>query len=142
MNQPVLQASPYRAAQVVHFGLVLGVVMIVLIFAVVRPALALEQMGELTTVFRIVAVLLLFVTVVVMRLVKGQIEPIRSRDDRDAWWQATLPKAIVVWALADGAAMAGSVFWLLTGDYVILAVVTGVSLALLVMHRPAVLEET
>jgi hypothetical protein len=31
---------------------------------------------------------------------------------------------------------------LLTGDYVILAVVTGVALALLVMHRPAVLEET
>lgn len=141
MRQPVLQASPYRAAQLVHFGLVLGIVMIVLVFAFVRPALGVEQMDELTAVFRIVAVLLLFVTVVVMRLVRGQIEPIRSRDDRDAWWQATLPKAIVVWALADGAAMAGAVFWLLTGDYVILAVVTGVALALLVMQRPAVLAE-
>jgi hypothetical protein len=46
-----------------------------------------------------------------------------------------------VWALADGTAMAGAVFWLLTGDYVILAIVAGVALALLVMHRPAVLEE-
>lgn len=142
MTQPVLQPSPYRAAQVVHFGMVLGVVIIVLVFTVMRPALAVERMGELTTVFRIVALLALFLTVIVMRLVKAQIEPIRSRDDRDAWWQAVLPKAIVVWALADGAAMLGAVFWLLTGDYLILAVVTGVALAMLVLHRPAVLMET
>ena len=141
MSQPVLHASAYTAARLVHFGLVLGVVMIVLVFNVVRPALGLEPSSELTTVFRIVAVLLLFLTVVLMRLVKGQIEPIRSSDERDAWWGANLPKAIVVWALADGAAMAGAVFWLLTGDWVILAVVTGVALALLVMHRPAVLME-
>jgi hypothetical protein len=141
MSRPVLQASPYRAAQIVHFGLVLGVVMIALVFAVVRPALGIEPMGQLTTVLRIVAVLLLFATVVVMRLVRSRIEPIRSRDDQEAWWLATLPKAIVVWATADGAATAGAVFWLLTGDYMILAVVTGVALALLVMHRPAVLEE-
>lgn len=142
MSQPVLQASPYRAAQLVHFGLVLGIVMIVLVFTLVRPALGLARMDELTTVFRLVAILLLFVTVVVMRLARSRIEPIRSRDERDAWWQANLAKTIVVWALADGAAMLGAVFWLLTGDYVILSVVTGVALALLVMHRPAVLEET
>jgi hypothetical protein len=141
MSQPVLQASPYRAARLVHFGLVLGVVMIVLVFAIVRPALGIEAMDQLTTVLRIVAVLLLFASVVVMRLARSRIEPIRSRDDREAWWLASLPKAIVVWALADGTATAGAVFWLLTGDYVILAVVTGVALALLVMHRPAVLEE-
>jgi hypothetical protein len=70
----VLQASPYRAARLVHFGLVLGVVMIVLVFAVVRPALGVEVMDQLTTVLRIVAVLLLFATVVVMRLVRSQIE--------------------------------------------------------------------
>jgi hypothetical protein len=140
VSRPVLQASLYRAAQLVHFGLVLGIVMIVLLFSFVRPALGVEQMDELTTVFRIVAILLLFVTVMAMRLARSRIEPIRSRDERDIWWQANLPKAIVVWALADGAAIVGAVFWLLTGDYVILAVVTGVALALLLMHRPALME--
>jgi hypothetical protein len=124
----------------VHFGLVLGIGMIVLVFSFMRPALGVEQMDELTTVFRLVAIALLFVTVLAMRLTRSRIEPIRSRDERDAWWQANLPKVIVVWALADGAAMVGAVFWLLTGDYVILAVVTGVALALLLMHRPALME--
>lgn len=140
MSQPVLQVSPYRVAQTAHLGLVLGVVIIVLTFAIARPTLGEEPTAELTTAFRIASVALMFVTVVAMRLVRARIEPIRSRDDRDAWWQVNLPKAIIVWALADGAAMVGSVFWLLTGDYVILAVVTGVALALLVMHRPAVME--
>ena len=140
MNQPVLQTSLYRAAQLVHFGLVLGIAMIVLVFSVVRPVLGVEQMDDLTTVFRLVAILLLFLTVILMRLFRSRIEPIRSRDERDAWWRANLPKVIIVWALADGAAMVGAVFWLLTGDYVILAVVTGVALALLVMHRPALME--
>jgi hypothetical protein len=31
------------------------------------------------------------------------------------------------------------VFWVVTGDFVILAVVTGVSLALMVLSRPAAL---
>ncbi len=110
-----------------HFGLVLGIGMIVLVFSFMRPALGVEQMDELTTVFRLIAIALLFVTVLAMRLTRSRIEPIRSRDERDAWWQANLPKVIVVWALADGAAMVGAVFWLLTGDYVILAVVTGVA---------------
>ncbi len=141
MPQPVLQPSAERAAKLVHFGLVVGVVMIVLVFNFIRPAMGVEPPTELTTVLRIVAIGLLFLTVVVMRLVSGQIEPASTSDDRDAWWQVNLPKAMIVWALADGAATAGAVFWLLTGDYVLLAVVTGVALVLLVMHRPGVLIE-
>jgi hypothetical protein len=50
-----------------------------------------------------------------------------------------MARAMVVWAVAEGAALAGAMFWLLTGDFVILAVVTGVALVLLAANRPGAL---
>jgi hypothetical protein len=115
-QEPQLQLTE-RSAGVVHKLLVVAVVMMVLVIAALRPAFGFESAGQLTTVFRVAAV----------------------GDDRDAWWRANFPRAIVVWALAEGSALAGTVFWVVTGDFVILAVVTGVSLALMVLSRPAAL---
>jgi hypothetical protein len=137
-QEPQLQLTE-RSAGVVHKLLVVAVVMMVLVIAALRPAFGFESAGQLTTVFRVAAVGVLLVSVFAMRVVRSGMAPVGRSDDRDAWWRANFPRAIVVWALAEGSALAGTVFWVVTGDFVILAVVTGVSLALMVLSRPAAL---
>ena len=137
-REPQLQLTE-RSARIVHRLLVLGVALMVLVIAGLRPAFGFESMGQLTTVFRVAAVGVLLLSVIAMRIVRGSMDPVGQGDDRDGWWRANFPRAIVVWALAEGSALAGAVFWVVTGDFVILAAVTGVSLALLVWNRPGVL---
>ena len=119
--------------------MVFAVALMVLVIAGLRPALGFESMGQLTIVFRVAAVGVLLLSVMAMRIVRGSMDPVGHREDRDAWWRANFPRAIVVWALAEGSALAGAVFWVVTGDFAILAAVTGVSLALMVWNRPGVL---
>ena len=135
---PQLQLTE-RSARVVHKLMVFAVALMVLVIAGLRPAFGFESMGQLTIVFRVVAVGVLLLSMIAMRVVRGSMNPVGRGDDRDAWWRANFPRAIVVWALAEGSALAGAVFWVVTGDFAILAAVTGVSLALLVWNRPGVL---
>ena len=137
-REPQLQLTE-RSARIVHKLMVIAVVMMVLVIAALRPAFGFESMGQLTIVFRVVAVGVLLLSVIAMRIVRGSMDPVGHREDRDAWWRANFPRAIVVWALAEGSALAGAVFWVVTGDFAILAAVTGVSLALMAWNRPGVL---
>ncbi len=137
-REPQLQLTE-RAARIVHTLLVFAVALMVLVIAGLRPAFGFESMGQLITVFRVAAVGVLLLSVIAMRIVRGGMDPVGRSDDHDGWWRVNFPRAIVVWALAEGSALAGAVFWVITGDFVILAVVTGVSLALLVLNRPATL---
>lgn len=137
-REPQLQLTE-RSARVVHKLMVFAVALMVLVIAGLRPALGFESMGQLTIVFRVAAVGVLLLSVMAMRIVRGSMDPVGHREDRDAWWRANFPRAIVVWALAEGSALAGAVFWVVTGDFAILAAVTGVSLALMVWNRPGVL---
>ena len=135
---PQLQLTE-RSARIVHKLMVIAVVMMVLLIAALRPAFGFESVGQLTTVFRVAAAGVLLLSVIAMRVVRGSMDPVGHREDRDAWWRANFPRAIVVWALAEGSALAGAVFWVVTGDFAILAAVTGVSLALMAWNRPGVL---
>ena len=137
-REPQLQLTE-RSARIVHTLLVFCVALMVLVIAGLRPAFGFESMGQLTIVFRVAAVGVLLLSMIAMRVVRGSMNPVGRGDDRDAWWRANFPRAIVVWALAEGSALAGAVFWVVTGDFAILAAVTGVSLALLVWNRPGVL---
>lgn len=137
-REPQLRLTE-RTARIVHAGIVGGVAIMILVIAALRTTLSLDPFDQLTTVFRVVAVGVLLVSVFVMRAVRSSVEPVAPRGDRDAWWRANMARAMVVWAVAEGAALAGAMFWLLTGDFVILVVVTGVSLALLAANRPGAL---
>jgi hypothetical protein len=119
--------------------LVFAVALMVLVIAALRPAFGFDPMHQLTLAFRVAAAGVLLMSVIAMRIVRGGMEPAGRSDDSDAWWRANFPRAVVVWALAEGSALAGAVFWVVTGDFAILAGVTGVSLGLLVWNRPAVL---
>lgn len=135
--QPVVLASP----RLLHAMLVAGVVIIMVVLGVVRAASALDPLTSLIPYFRLAAMGVLIASYVVMRILRLRIEPRRATEDRRHWWQRHLTTALAVWALAEGAAMVGAVFWFLTGDTIILVGVAGLALTLLVMNRPGRLEE-
>jgi hypothetical protein len=104
-----------RSARIVHAGMLGGVAIMILVITALRTTLSLDPFDQLTTVFRGVAVGVLVLAVFVMRTVRSSMELIEPRGDRDAWWRANMARAMVVWAVAEGAALAGAMFWLLTG---------------------------
>ncbi len=91
-------------------------------------------------IFRVVAALELGLAVVVAQVMKTRIARLDPSGDRDAWWMSHAGRVLIVWAMIEGSAVLGAVFWFLTGDGVILAGVSAVALALLVMNRPARLQ--
>jgi hypothetical protein len=132
-------ATPRRIAMLLHMAMVGAVIVMVVALAVLRSTLELPTIPELVAALRIATVGVILVTVLVLRLVRSRIEPPPRSGERDAWWQASLPRALAVWALAEGMGIVGAVFFLLSGDMVVLAVLAAVSLALLVLNRPSVL---
>lgn len=130
-----------RRLSVVHSALVVGVVVIMLVFGVVRELATFQSAPELLTVFRIVAFAELAAVVLVARVLWGRVSPLREAANVVQWWSGQAGRLIIVWSLAEGAAMLGGVLWLLTGDRLILVGVTGVALALLVMYRPSRVAE-
>lgn len=66
--------------------------------------------------------------------------PARGTASAEAWWTAQLPRVVALWALAEGAAMLGTVVYLVTGAPVALAG-AGAGLALLAFNTPSMLVE-
>jgi len=72
--------------------------------------------------------------------VRSRIEPPGSGMAEDAWWSQQLPRALVVWALIEGASMFGAAVFLISGAYLPLAP-TVLGLLLLALMAPARLAE-
>jgi len=130
-----------QAATVIHTAMVAGVVMIVVMFAVVRQVSQPEPLTALLWVLRLIALANVVGVMVLARIFRSQLGRLETADNEDAWWRANSIPVLVVWALAEGAAFLGAVFWLLTGDMLILVGVSAVSLMVLVANRPAALAE-
>ena len=118
--------------------MVAGVVAIALAFGFVREVAPPDPLN-IVLVLRLVAFAEVVGMLVLWRVLRGGMQPLRGGRDEDAWWQVNGPRAFVVWALAEGSATVGAVFWYLTGDALILVGVLGVSLLVLVVNRPGVL---
>lgn len=137
MTQPTSVPTPERTFSLLHIIMVAGVATLVLILAIVRSMVPYDPMTDLVPVLRIVAGVLLVAAYVVMRVFRADIVPLVPGGDRRAWWRQQGTKALIIWVLAEGAAMIGTVFWFITGDLALLVGVAGVALVLLVMNRPA-----
>jgi hypothetical protein len=128
------------AARILHAALIVAVVVLLVALALVRESAALDALAVPLTALRIAAFALLLGTLVGQRLLRAGLPPPRRGADAAAWWQAHGPRVLAIWALSDGLATAGAVFWFLTGDVVVLAIGAGVGLFLLVTARPAGFE--
>lgn len=139
MTQPVLLQFTRRTATLIHVAMVTGVVLIIVVFVFLRQAIELDPYRDLVLVFRIVALAELVFAAIFIRVVRHRMAPFEPGGDEVVWWRTHLGQAVIVWALAEGAALLGAIFWFLTADVALLVGVAGVALALLVLNHPRAL---
>ncbi|HEX9580469.1 MAG TPA: hypothetical protein VF970_05120 [Gemmatimonadales bacterium] len=140
MNQPGARSPAERAYGVVHTGLVAGVVIFGLLAVLLAQRSAPPLVG-LRLPLRVAGLLELAFLIVAGTLVRRTVVPPARGADRHAWWMTTGPRVILLWALAEGTALLGCVFWYLSRDPVLFAALTGVGLAVLVWSGPGRMTE-
>lgn len=129
-----------RGARILHTALVVAVIGLLVALALIRDAAGMEAVELPAGALRIAVFAMLIGALVGQRLLRAGVSPPSRGTDAGEWWQAHGPRILTIWALCDGLATAGAVFWFLTGDFVVLAIGTGVGLFLMVTARPAGFE--
>ena len=85
---------------------------------------------------RIFGLVLLVSGFLAIGMLSGGIPP-RSPDVHPlVWWKANSVRAVGTWAAAEGMAIAGGAFWLLSGDVILYGCLVGGGLVLLLLNRP------
>jgi hypothetical protein len=133
-------APAAQVARVVHTGLLIAVVVTALVLMGVRVAVDGRVSAAAVIVLRIVAAFVLVVVATGVQLVKARLPRVGSEADPGLWWVSALPRAIAVWALAEGATVIGGVLWLVSGDVALFVVLLGAGLVVLALNRPGRLE--
>ena len=125
--------------RVIHGALVVSVLLVVgvlFLLGRVAPGAVVDLGVPLRTVGFVAGVGAVLAFVVL----RGRIQPAEADDAAAAG--RTFVAAVVLWALLEGLATLGAVFWYLTGELVLLATPTGVGLVLLIAARPGSLLES
>lgn len=129
--------SRSRQARVLHAAVMVSALTATLVLAALRTIGA-GPIGAPPPVppgiMRVAAIVLLAGATVVLRLLRATFPPLQG--DGDAWWPANLGRAVAIWALADGAAIAGGVAFLLVGDGLVLALAVAWAVAMFVRYTP------
>jgi hypothetical protein len=142
-QSPVL--SPEKAgtiARVIHGAISGGLVLVFAVFVYLQRQLAIEFPAEGARVVRIAGYTLLAAAILGAQFLRGRLTSPRSGEDLSGWWTLNLPKAVVVWALAEGGGLGTIVLGWVIGDTTLLALGGAVALALLFVSRPSRLERT
>jgi hypothetical protein len=130
-----------RVARIAHAALLGGAAATTVLLSVVRGVVIAPVTAAPIDVLRWVTLGVFVANVVAAQVFRGRIPPLAPGVDEAAWWTQHLAKAIVVWALLEGAALFGAVIHFATGDWVPLGI-AAVGLVLLWVVRPARLVET
>ncbi|MGD8699370.1 MAG: hypothetical protein PVJ43_08775 [Gemmatimonadales bacterium] len=124
-------------ARVIHAAISGGVVIVFAVFLYLRNQSSLQLASEAGQTLRIVGYLLLAGGVLASGMLRGRVAPRRRGADLDEWWTNNLPRAVIVWAVAEGGGLAAMVMGWLTGDTTLLALGAALPLALLFTSRPS-----
>lgn len=134
---PVLQASP----RILHAALFAGALFMTPLTALLRWIAPLAHVeGRAAVVLRFIAIATLMAQAVVVRAVRMRIGSLPPEDSEDTWWNIYLPHCLLIWGLGVSLATLGSVFFFLTGDFLMLGVAGG-GLVLLFLSNPTRLME-
>jgi hypothetical protein len=142
MNEQRPGVDPAKAtmtARIIHAAISSGVVLLFAVFLFLRGSANLDAAGS-GRLLRIVGYVVLAGGVLASGMLRGRIARRRRGADLAEWWSQSLPKAIVTWAIAEGAGLAAMVMGWLIGDTTLLALGAAVSLALLFASRPTRLQ--
>lgn len=132
IDQPISQ----RVAKVVHAGLMGGVFLFVGVLAAMRQAVDVSLPADVAEIIRYVGLGQLFVIGILVGKLRRRIPLLQGGEAPALWWAANGSRVVITWATAEGTAIIGGVFWLLTGDPVML-VVSLAAAVLLFRLRPA-----
>jgi hypothetical protein len=135
----MIEPAQRRVATIVHAALTLGVITFGVIAIVLLPSTGAPLASDAAQLFRVVAIVLAGGGLMAVNVLRQRIRPPGPQAGA-AEWTAAFGRAIVVWGVAEGVALVGTVFWLVVHDAVVLLPV-GVGLVLLVWTRPSVLLE-
>ena len=124
-------------ARVIHAAISSGVVIFFAVFLYLRYQSSLQDPVEAGQTLRIVGYLVLAGGVLASGILRGRIAPRRRGADLAEWWSQNFPKAVVVWAAAEGGGLAAMVMGWLIGDTTLLALGAALPLALLFTGRPS-----
>lgn len=126
-----------RVASIIHAALTLGVITFAVVAAVLHETNPTPYVSEGLPALRLVAIGLAAGGFVAVNLLRQRVSAPRA-DSGAVEWQAVMGRAVMVWAVAEATALAGTVLWLVTRDALVLLPLL-VGLVLLAWHRPAVL---
>lgn len=127
-------------ARVIHAAITGGLVAIFGALIYLRSEVALELAAEGVRVLRVAGYVLLAVAVLGAQMLRGRIVPPGRGADLGEWWTANLPKAVVVWAVAESGGLAALVLGWAGADTTLMALGAAVGLALLFVNRPGRLQ--
>lgn len=85
---------------------------------------------------RIFGLVLLVTGFLATGMLSGGIPPRSPDSDLPTWWKANSVRAVAAWAAAEGMAIIGGVFWLLSRDLILYVCLVGGGLVLLLLNRP------
>lgn len=123
-------------ARIIHAAISSGVVIVFAVFLYLHNQSSLQYPAEAGRKLRIVGYFLLAGGVLASGMLRGRVAPRRRGTDLDEWWIQNLPRAVVVWAVAEGGGLAAMVMGWLVGDTTLLALGAALPLALLFTSRP------
>jgi hypothetical protein len=128
---PELQASP----RILHTALFAGALFLAPLVIALRLLLPIVDLPLAVPALRIAALVIMVSQAVVVRRARTRIRALAADDDEDAWWNANLVPALVIWAVGEAVVLCGTVFFFLAGDPLMLAMIAG-GFLLLFLSRP------
>jgi hypothetical protein len=127
-----LQANP----RILHTALFAGALFMAPLVVGLRLVLPLIDLPAAIMTLRVAAVVVMVAQALVVGWRRDRITPLTQGDDENAWWNAHLVSALLIWGLGEAVAALGSVFFFITGDVLMLAMIGG-GLFLLFLSRPS-----
>ncbi|UCF19062.1 MAG: hypothetical protein JSU87_14190 [Gemmatimonadota bacterium] len=127
-------------ARIIHAAIVAGLVLVFAVFFYLQRLMPTGFPDETARVLRIVGYLTLAAAALGTLFMRGRIAPAGQDENLDRWWTEQMPKAVSIWAVAEGGGLAALVIGWIIGDMTLFAVGAGVALALLFVTRPGRLQ--
>jgi hypothetical protein len=129
-------------ARIIHFAIVGGLVLVFGVFFYLQPLTSTGFPAETARLLRIIGYLTLAASALAALVMRGRIAPPGGDEDIDRWWTEQIPKAIVVWAVAEGGGLVALVIGWIIADMTLFALGAAVALALLFVTRPGRLQSS
>lgn len=136
-DQP--QADPRAVARVIHLSLALSVILTFAVFLFLRSR-GISGDAGLTDLFRLIGYAIVAAGALVVLFIRSRIPARRADDGVSDWWTDHQARALLAWALAEGAGLAGVVIGWVGDSLEVMVLGVAVSLALLFITRPKRLE--